>query len=334
MADIVAVLKKYINSANQTALNKKQLMSVLMDEHVTSWQVAWFRLAADSTELLDFAVALSAGKADSFSVQRMAQDVKQLTNLDGEMIVGWVLEAYGVVNQFIKMKQTDTTMPELILSQGEQKNENEITAITPVIGSTIEFGPYSWLVLGVKDNRALLLADEILERRPFDAYRQGKNNHQWENSDIRKYLNSGFISRFSSGERIRIASVQIDNKQNYWSRTGGTPPTNDKVFLLSVEEADKYFGNSMDYMNMQRKEVRNGTPCPNAHSEKGSWISNRNDTNRIAYYRGKPHSWWLRTCGNGDIETYVYKSGAIDLWGGTTFSDIYDGVRPALWLHL
>ena len=79
--------------------------------------------------------------------------------------------------------------------------------------------------------------------------------------------------------------------------------TNDKVFVLSQSEAEKYFPTSEDRkcMYFDKKEF---------------------------------HSWWLRTPGSGsiDAEKYVDSNGDI----GEMSSDIsfVADVRPAVWVSL
>ncbi len=46
--------------------------------------------------------------------------------------------------------------------------------------------PIKWRVLNVKDNKALLLSDRILDNRSFDEL---SDKVIWANSTIRKWLN-------------------------------------------------------------------------------------------------------------------------------------------------
>jgi hypothetical protein len=62
--------------------------------------------------------------------------------------------------------------------------------------------PILWRVLGVKNGRALLLSELILDTRPFDD-----SSNEWESSDLRSWLNKSFYKdTFSSDEQTAILS--------------------------------------------------------------------------------------------------------------------------------
>jgi hypothetical protein len=86
------------------------------------------------------------------------------------------------------------------------------------VGDIISFGKYNWRVLDVADGKALVITEGIIEERRFD-----ENSNDWASSEIRGYLNNEFYNSFSADEKKRIAS------------------NDDKIFLLSKEEAEKYF---------------------------------------------------------------------------------------------
>jgi hypothetical protein len=90
-------------------------------------------------------------------------------------------------------------------------------------GDIIPFGRYSWRVLDVVENRALIITEEIVEERRFDS-----SSNNWAGSEIRRYLNNEFYNSFSADEKARI---------------GGA---NDKVFLLTKSEAVQYFSGDSD----------------------------------------------------------------------------------------
>ncbi len=94
------------------------------------------------------------------------------------------------------------------------------------VGDRIEFGNYkghkTWRVLDVQGSEALLITEDIVDKYRFDADWCG-----WEHKDcdIRLWLNSKFIDEaFTAEERSKIV-----NK------------IGDEVFLLSIEEAYRYF---------------------------------------------------------------------------------------------
>jgi hypothetical protein len=111
----------------------------------------------------------------------------------------------------------------------------------PAVGDIIQFGGYDWQVLEVKGSTALLLSKDILELR---LYNDEDEDVTWEICDLRKYLNGNFYNSFSEDDRVQIMEAKIENKDNQWYDTKGGETTNDYIFLLSLEEVVKYFGDS------------------------------------------------------------------------------------------
>jgi len=102
-------------------------------------------------------------------------------------------------------------------------------------------------VLDVQGGRTLVISQYILELRAFHDIQESVT---WEYSDIRQYLNNEFLySRFTNAERSRIAQITIINHDNPWFGTDGGNDTNDRVFLLSLDELVRYFGDSGELAN-------------------------------------------------------------------------------------
>ena len=199
---------------------------------------------------------------------------------------------------------------------------------TILIGNTMKFGGYDWRVLDVQNGQALLLSDKVIESR---RYHSNDVTTTWAKCELRGYLNGAFYNSFGQ-EKSRIIETPISNPSNLWYGTDGGSSTHDKVFLLSLEEVDKYFGNSGDYVNKRRKKYENGKYVAAA----GGWaFSNENDNSRIATdASGKACWWWLRSPGNYGIAA----AGVTDVGSvyvrGLRVSFASGGVRPALWLNL
>ena len=114
------------------------------------------------------------------------------------------------------------------------------------VGSIVTFGryynasgseqePLKWRVLDIDGNSALLLAENCIDARSF--HHESANDMSWERSDIRKWLNNGFIHMaFSGSEQKKLLAG--GNSSNLGAGSG------DKVFLLSIDEAGKYFRNN------------------------------------------------------------------------------------------
>ena len=180
-------------------------------------------------------------------------------------------------------------------------------------GAVIPFGGYDWRVLEVQDGRALILSNRVIEKR---AYHGVYMSITWAQSNLRNYLNSSFYNSFSAEDRALIAETKTVNNDNSWFGTNGGSDTNDKIFLLSIEEVVKYFGDSGQLMNK------------NPNSE--NWIDDQHNPSR----QEVDFSWWLRSPGNdSNYAAFINVSGRIIVYGNVV-TDIKIGVRPALWINM
>ena len=185
---------------------------------------------------------------------------------------------------------------------------------------TTTFGPYTWLVLEERDGKALLLCEDIIERR---AYHDEFTSVTWETCTLRGYLNGEFLEKFSPEERSRIALTHNENPDNTWGRTQGKPfntpggnPTDDDVFLLGFADVLGYFP------NLKLHEYSDGDEW---------WYEA--DERLVAKCGGKPAWWWLRSPGiRQGYAAYVGSDGFVGLGGYDV--DYEGGVRPALWINL
>jgi len=127
---------------------------------------------------------------------------------------------------------------------------------------------------------------------------------------------------FTAQEQAAIVTTTVDNSKSQgnskWSTSGGNN-TQDKVFLLSYTEANKYFSND---------QARRCAPTDYA-IKNGAFTSSSYST-----AEGKATGWWwLRSPGSSSSSAAdVYTSGALGLDYGVHYRDGL--VRPAFWLNL
>ena len=119
----------------------------------------------------------------------------------------------------------------------------------------IKFGGRNWYLLKKDSNKALLMLDDIYENKVF--YKKYKNKlyenlgSDWEDSILRRYLNTKFYNQFTDEEKKMIVPQVLHdglNDSNYLE-SGPTIPNHlstDKVFLLSSYEICAYFGDKVD----------------------------------------------------------------------------------------
>ena len=195
----------------------------------------------------------------------------------------------------------------------------------------VRFGKYDWRVLDVQNGKALLLTEDIIEER---CYHSSWERITWEGCELRGYLNGAFLQAFSSSEQSRIASVTNTNPDNPWYGTLGGGDTTDKVFLLSIDEVVKYFGDSGDLRARKDNRLRD-------------YINDQYNEARMAKY-GKTSDrlipvgggawWWLRSPGGFDDDDKFAFAAVVDSDGWLLINGAFvgdgGGVRPALWLNL
>ena len=197
-------------------------------------------------------------------------------------------------------------------------------------GKTYSVEPIEWRILKVENGKALLIAEEIIDNRPYNSTSEtvdGYHGNNYAHSDIRKWLiNEFYNTAFSSAEKNFIVATTLDNSAapTDFNASGSyteysSESTTDKVFLLSKDEANtyasKYFGTTgTDYAYANGMTLGAG-----AGSGKGVyWLLRTagNNTFQIYYV----HMRW------GKYVTYFNWSGEGVLWPM--------GVRPAIYLDL
>ena len=96
-----------------------------------------------------------------------------------------------------------------------------------------------WLVLEDKGDTKTLISRYALDCKP---YNDGGGNVTWATCTLRSWLNSTFLNTaFTSEEQAKIQTTTVVNESNpNWGTAGGNT-TYDKVYLLSIREANLYF---------------------------------------------------------------------------------------------
>ena len=197
----------------------------------------------------------------------------------------------------------------------------------------IQFGGYDWRTLDIQDDRILIITEDIIGVRPYDSE---FTDEVWETCNLRSYLNAEFLKKFTSEEQNRIIETEVNNPINLWYGTSGGKDTLDKIFLLSLEEVDRYFGNNGDYLNNRRKDFDFDGDIF-VPSENGGYFSNIYDSSRQAKYNGEPAFWWLRSPGiHTGSAASVFYNGSVGVFGLDLYCvlDVICGIRPALWLKI
>ena len=201
---------------------------------------------------------------------------------------------------------------------------------TANVGDIIVFGAYEqdnntsngkedieWLVLAKEDNKILVISDKALDCKP---YNQSRDYVTWETCSLRNWLNNDFINAaFTAEERAMIPTVTVSADKNPVYSTDPGNATKDKVFLLSIVEAEKYCTSD---------EARRCVPTEYAISN-GAYTSDR-------YAEGDKATcwWWLRSPGFDQYDAaFVYYDGSVNMSGHNANYD-NTSVRPAMWITI
>lgn len=221
----------------------------------------------------------------------------------------------------------------------------------PPLGK-IKFGKYDWFVLDKRDDKMLIITEKVIKKLP---YHHEETEITWETCDMRTYLNNEFYHSFDKTDRKRIIEVINENPDNPWYGTRGGNPTNDRIFLLSIDEVIKYFGDSG-----QLKTRYMYPNCEWCKDEFLPWLDDEYNINRRAVDdEGIVYFWRLRSpgsnqcsvatvdgfvgdefdhgainIGNADllVEGHFVQTGCGYLSKGIPGQQTMNGVRPALWL--
>ena len=201
------------------------------------------------------------------------------------------------------------------------------------VGDTVTFGrmeqdgsedngpePIEWIVLAADGDARMLISKYGLIAM---AYNEGGGDATWETCSVRAWLNGEFYEEaFTAEEQGRIRETRVVNADNEVYGTDGGNDTDDMVFLLSIDELNRYFPDQDDRITV-----------PTAYAlDNGAYTSSSN---------GK--CWWrLRSPGQDQGYAAVVNStgfsGGVypDLekkYMGETVGTADDSIRPVLWMN-
>lgn len=169
-----------------------------------------------------------------------------------------------------------------------------------------------WIVLDKEGMSLLLLSKYALDGREYHTPREAST---WETCHLRPWLNETFLNEaFSPEEQSMIVSATVAADRNPLRKTSPGNQTTDKVFLLSIPEANKYFDSN------RARECRGTEYC----YAQGAYRANNGNC-----------LWWLRTPGDIPSTTvFVLYDGSVYDFGYFTYAGFNGAVRPALWIDL
>ena len=235
-----------------------------------------------------------------------------------------------------------TLLDGLNYEDSEEKRESikpqyyEILLSRASAGDTVSFGSYEqdvdesngkeeikWIVLEKEADRILVISESVLDHQPYNTV---CTDVTWSNCSLRQWLNDEFLNAaFTEQEKAAIPVVDVSADENPKYSTDPGSATQDKIFLLSIEEVSRYFSSD---------SARTVHPTVYAE-EQGSFVEETTDNSW----------WWLRSPGkNRSYAASVFVNGVVNYSGYYTITGNFNqgsgvnywggSVRPVLWIDL
>lgn len=254
----------------------------------------------------------------------------------------------------------------IIIFNNPKPEENNETKVK--IGDTIVLGiyeqdnneangpePVEWQIIDIQNDKALIISRSVLDCKAFN---EKEDNISWVDSSLRTWLNSDFYeTAFSSDDKGRIVNTKVTNNGTYegYDSSGCSLITNtksdlntviaespdqirtqDNVFLLSIDEVNRYFASNEDrkaFLSDYGTEtfIKLGIEQAKSYgSVDEKTIRTYYESSAEKYGRGFCN-WWLRSPGllDGGVSAVDYNGIA----GQSMTASAEDGgVRPAMWI--
>lgn len=173
---------------------------------------------------------------------------------------------------------------------------------------TYEKEKIEWLVLSEDEDRLFIVSKKSIVFRRFD-----KDGRRWNDSEIRQWLNADFINEaFSHYEQPSIIKTDVTTTFVTEEPCAGYEcadiHTQDRIFLLSVEEVERYFPEKVS-----RIQKKSGLASYALEEE-----------------RKYTNAWWLRNTGGfSGAALLVLEDG--NFYGDASTQNI-EGIRPAMYI--
>ena len=200
--------------------------------------------------------------------------------------------------------------------------------------------PIEWRVLDMNDEgQILILSKKVLDVKPYNTTAIVIT---WEKSTIRSWLNGypasyntvgtdfthdNFINvAFNAEDQAKIVASTVTADTNPDCDTSPGNATTDKIFLLSIAEAQNYFSSDrLRRANATRYAIKKGVGVVGSKSKEYTDDGTCTDVHCHTF-------WWLRSPGLiANFAASVDDVGSVFDYGSNVDFVIY-GVRPALWV--
>ena len=203
--------------------------------------------------------------------------------------------------------------------------------------------PIEWKVLARDGDRVLVISRYILDCLRYDEEYQRVT---WETCTLRSWLNGEFLNAaFDPEEQLLIPTTHVTADPNPDFDVDPGEDTEDKLFLLSIPEAEVYFHPDpyvfphvvYDTNEMYKKVAKYEAKPSTLYCKPTAYAAARGNISQEGAGHGAA-CWWLRSPGmRASSAACADHFGLFDTWGvlvncdnGTTIP----GVRPVMWIDL
>ena len=264
------VIAQKVSSNHQSVVSQYEDNKAANDEKIKSIDN---RIAELKEELSKFSLIFMAKKKSEIS-----NEIEALENMKKSVIT-------EAMTNYIKASSKIKAQAKEVLCQEFEKHSINLLSNFNV-GKCISFGDeknIEWLILDKQNEKMLIISRYALYSRKFN---ETEKNSTWKECEVRSWLNDTFMDMHFS----------LDEKDMILLQSG----YEDKIFLLSVDEAVKYF---------------------------------LTDTKRHTTFKdGRSAWWWTRNIGDrGGFEAVVLEDGSV-YRAGTNVTNGNGAIRPAMWI--
>ncbi len=188
--------------------------------------------------------------------------------------------------------------------------------------------PTKWLVLEKNEEKVLLISLFNVDVKRYiegDTYIRLEKDGipiTWATSNVRQWLNGRFKEyAFNFLEQECILETVVHTPDNPIYGTEGGEDTNDCIFLLSIDEVQKYFSSDTERRTQIIPDVDPIDEIIYGPSE--------HRPNTTDYY-----DWWLRSPGKSNYDVACVERYGEVVLEGVDSTNMRVSVRPAMWIDL
>lgn len=279
-----------------------------------------------------FVIVLIVAVAAYFAIAIAPDLIKEFRyqNATSQMQQGRYQSAYEKFLELRGYKDVDTLLPTLAIAvRDEQFSSGRYVTLGtyPQSANGDDLTPIEWRVLARDGNKALLISRYGLDVQPYNSE---KTDVTWETCTLRTWLNNTFFNKaFTSAEQATILTTTV---YNFWTEgnteweSGGGNTTQDRIFLLSYEEANQYLQVKYRQGIGDNNRASRVTPTEYALARGAYTQDYKTPEGADAGW------WWLRSPGREQ------RHAAIVNHNGFLFYDVVSStsglVRPVMWINI